>query len=230
MNKKVAVITGASSGLGASVTHRLSNLGYHVCLIGRNEEKIKAVATSLPNEDYSVHLLDVTDYKEVVSVFDTIKNTLGDVSILFNNAGMGTFELLEDIDETNIDKMIDVNLKGTIYCTQQVISSMKKNNEGTIANVISTAGLEGKLNETVYCASKFGVRGFTEGLLAELKDTKIQVFGAYMGGMRTDFWNNILTEDQTKHLMEPDDVADIIVENIKNRDKLNVEQVIIRNH
>lgn len=106
----------------------------------------------------------------------------------------------------------------------------EKNNEGTIANVISTAGLEGKVNETVYCASKFGVRGFTEGLLAELKDTKIQVFGAYMGGMRTDFWNDILTEEQTKHLMDPNDVADIIVNNIKKRDKLNVEQVIIKNH
>jgi len=230
MNNKVAVITGASSGLGASVTQRLSALGYHVCLLGRNEKKIKAVAESLYNEDYSIHLLDVSDNKEVENVFNIIKNTVGDVSILFNNAGMGAFDLLEDIEENDINKMIDVNLKGTIYCTQQIITSMKKNNEGTIANVISTAGLEGKVNETVYCASKFGVRGFTEGLLAELKDTKIQVFGAYMGGMRTDFWNDILTEEQTKHLMDPNDVADIIVNNIKKRDKLNVEQVVIKNH
>lgn len=230
MNKKIAVITGAGSGLGASLTRQLSDLGYHLCLLGRNESKLEVVTHSLSNDDYSIHTLDVSNYKEVKDVFDEIQSTLGDIHLLVNNAGMGAFHLLEDINEKDIDAMIDVNLKGTIYCTQQVISSMKKNNEGVIANIISTAGLEGKINETVYCASKFGAKGFTESLLVELKDTNIQVFGAYMGGMKTEFWDDILTEEQAEHLMDPEDIADIIIGNIKKRNKLNVEKVVIKNH
>src|SRR5699024_8099514 len=111
--------------------------------------------------------------------------------ILINNAGLGVFKLTEHIDNNAIDDMIDINLKGTIYCTQAVLLRMKEKNEGTIVNVISTAGLEGKVNESVYCASKFGVKGFTESLLVELQDSAVKVLAAYMGGMKTPFWDSI---------------------------------------
>jgi uncharacterized protein len=125
--------------------------------------------------------------------------------------------------------MIDINLKGTIFCSQVVLPNMKQRNKGIIANIVSTAGLEGKVNESVYCASKFGVRGFTESLLAELKDTSVKVYAAYMGGMKTEFWDGIYSEEQTANLMEADDVADIIMDNLKPRRNMFVPQVVIKN-
>ncbi len=229
MDKKVVVITGAGSGLGAALARKYTEMGNHVCLIGRTEEKLIRTANSLPTRDYTIYPLDVASKTAVGHVFQKIKEDAGPIDILINNAGLGVFDLAENIDETSVHHMIDINLKGTIFCTQEILADMKESNTGVIANIISTAGLEGKVTESVYCASKFGVRGFTESLLAELQDTDIRVFGAYMGGMKTAFWNGIFDENQITDLMDPEDIADIIMDNLKPKKKLNVDHVVIKN-
>ncbi len=230
VGSKVVAITGAGSGLGASLAVQYNKIGYHVILLGRTLEKLKLVGASFLNENYSIYTLDVSKYKEVNEVFEKIVNIEGDIDILVNNAGVGYFELLENLDVEQMDKMININLKGTIYCTQQVFTAMKKKNQGSIINIISTAGLEGKVNETVYCASKFGVKGFTESILKETKDTNIHIHGIYIGGMGTPFWVGTEQETQSDHLMNPDDVAEIIIANTILRDKLSIPEVIIRNY
>ena len=222
------VITGAGSGLGASLAKKYSELGSHVCLLGRTRTNLERTADTLVNE-YSIYELDVTSKNEVDTVFQSIKNEVGPIDLLINNAGLGVFDLTENIAEESIHQMIDINLKGTIFCTQAVLPDMKSRNKGKIANVISTAGIEGKRTESVYCASKFGVRGFTESLLVELKGSAVQVYAAYMGGMKTAFWDGILSEEESKHMMDPDDVADIIMDNIKSRKNINVTEVVIKN-
>lgn len=228
MDKDVVVITGAGSGLGASLAKKYSEMGAHVCLLGRNEAKLKNVADLLHNE-YSIYQLDVAVKGEVDKVFQAIYEEVGPIDLLINNAGTGSFALAEQIDEKSVHDMIDINLKGTIFCSQVVLPNMKERNKGIIANIVSTAGLEGKVTESVYCASKFGVKGFTESLLAELKDTSVKVYGAYMGGMKTEFWSGIYSEEQTVNLMEADDVADIIIDNLKPRRNMFVPQVVIKN-
>ncbi|WP_438317416.1 SDR family oxidoreductase [Sporosarcina sp. FA9] len=230
MIKKIAVITGAGSGLGASLAKKYSEERYHVCLLGRTEDKLERTAKDLPNEDHSIFLVDVSSKQEVSQVFTKIKENLGTVDVLVNNAGVGVFDLAENLSEEAVHQMIDINLKGTIFCTQEVLSDMKERNSGSILNIVSTAGLEGKMTESVYCASKFGVRGFHESLQVELKETDIHVFGAYMGGMKTEFWDGIFDRAQTAGLMDPEDIADIIYQNAKVRKGLNVEQVVIKNH
>ncbi|PAV28404.1 alcohol dehydrogenase [Virgibacillus profundi] len=228
MNKEHAVITGAGSGLGSSLAQKLSEQGFSISLLGRTKPKLEQIAKNLSSA-YSIYEVDISSYAQVQETFKTIYKDHGQVDILINNAGLGVFKLAEDIDNKAIDDMIDINLKGTIYCTQAVLPRMKEKNEGTIVNVISTAGLEGKVNESVYCASKFGVKGFTESLLVELEDSAIKVLAAYMGGMKTPFWDGIHKEEDIQHLMEPDDVADIILANIKPRRNLNVKEVTIKN-
>lgn len=228
--KKVVVITGAGSGLGASLASKYAEMDYHVCLIGRTEKRLVETANTLSSNHYSIYSLDVSSKDEVAHVFQSIREEIGPIDILINNAGLGFFDLAENITEEAVHKMIDINLKGTIFCTQEVIPEMKERNTGIIANIISTAGLEGKATESVYCASKFGVRGFTESLLVELKETNIRVFGAYMGGMKTEFWDGIYEESEIQHLMKPEDIADIIIHNIEARKNLNVSQVVIKNH
>lgn len=230
MANKIVVITGAGSGLGASLAEKYAEDGYHVCLLGRTEEKLERTAKALPNGDYSIFTVDVSSKREVSHVFKKVKDDLGTVDVLVNNAGVGVFDLAENLSEEAIHQMIDINIKGTIFCTQEVLSDMKDKNSGSIINIVSTAGLEGKMTESVYCASKFGVRGFHESLLVELEETDIHVFGAYMGGMKTEFWDGIFDVSQAEGLMEPEDVADIIYHNAKERKNLNVDQVVIKNH
>lgn len=207
---KIVVITGAGSGLGASLAKKYAKLDYHVCLLGRREEKLKSVASMISN-NVSYYPLDVSSKQQVSQTFRLIEKEIGDIDILVNSAGTGSFHLAEDIIEDNVHSMIDINLKGTIFCTQAVLSEMKKRNSGTIINIISTAGLEGKATESIYCASKFGVRGFTESLILETNQTNIFVCGVYMGGMQTEFWNGIFDETKTSGFMKSDDVADVII-------------------
>lgn len=228
MNQSVVVITGAGSGLGASLAKRYSDAGSHVCLLGRTRAKLERTADGLENS-HTIYEVDVSSKQEVDRVFRTISETLGPVDLLINNAGIGVFDLAENLDESAVHQMIDINLKGTIFCTQAVLPEMKKRDQGMIANIVSTAGLDGKATESVYSASKFGVRGFTESLQLELEESRVRLFAAYMGGMKSEFWDGIYTEEEIANLMDPDDIADIIIANIKTRRNLNVKEVVIKN-
>jgi len=228
MSEDIVVITGAGSGLGASMAKKYSEQGFYVCLLGRNKDKLQKSAELLSGK-YSCYEADVSDQRCVTDVFESIHRDIGPVGILINNAGVGVFDQAENISETDIHQMIDINLKGTIYCSQAVLPYMKELDKGIIVNIISTAGKEGKATESVYCASKFGVRGFTESLYKELQNTSIKTYAAYMGGMKTNFWDSIYTDEETKHLMNPDDVADIIIHDLKPRTRLQVNEVTIKN-
>lgn len=229
-NAKHIVITGAGSGLGASLARKYHSQGHHVTLIGRRSEKLELIANSLGDENYSLYPLDVSAFDEVVKTFEQIVSEVKPIDILINNAGLGFFDLAENLPEDHINQMIDINLKGTIFCTQQVIGDMKERNEGSIINIVSTAGVEGKVTESVYCASKFGIRGFTESIVKELEDTNVHVNAIYMGGMKTPFWDGLMDKEDTGGLMDPDDIADIILANTKIRNNINVKDVIIKNH
>jgi len=228
LKNQVIVITGAGSGLGAALAKKYSEIGAHICLLGRTENKLKDIGRELPN-NYSIHTVDISKLSDVKRVFDSITQTYGQIDLLFNNAGVGSFDLAEELSEEDIHNMIDINLKGTIFCSQEVLKQMKKQNSGTIVNIVSTAGLIGKATESVYCASKFGVKGFTESLVVELTGTPISVFAAYMGGMNTDFWAGIFDQDKTSKMMNPEDIAEIIMDNIKPRKNIAIPEIIIKN-
>ncbi|GAB2497532.1 SDR family NAD(P)-dependent oxidoreductase [Alkalibacterium psychrotolerans] len=230
MDKKHVVITGAGSGLGASLALKYAEMDYHVTLLGRTYSKLRYVADKMTSDNVSLYTIDVSSADEVEKVFNEIREESEQIDVLVNNAGVGVFDDAEKLTTDVIDQMIDINLKGTIFCTQAVLPEMKERNDGTIIQVISTAGLEGKTLESVYCASKYGQRGFTESIIKELNDTDIHVLAAYMGGMKTSFWDDMYSKDEIEHLMDPDDVADIILANVKPRQNLTVPEIVIKNH
>ncbi len=229
-SQKHVVITGAGSGLGASLAHKYNEKGNYVTLIGRTKEKLKQVADKLDNSDYSLYTLDVSAPGDVERIFEQISKEVAPIDTLINNAGLGYFDLAENLSSDEINQMIDINLKGTIFCTQQVLRDMKERDEGSIINVVSTAGVEGKVTESAYVASKFGVRGFTESIVKELEDTNIHVHAVYMGGMNTPFWGEETEDEGETGLMHADDIADIIYANTKIRKNINVSEVVIKNH
>ncbi|MCM3719985.1 SDR family NAD(P)-dependent oxidoreductase [Fictibacillus phosphorivorans] len=223
MNKTV-IITGGGSGLGLALANHYST-NFNVCLIGRTESKLQQAIETLSQTEnrVSYHVCDVADYEQVQSVLHTIfeKET---VHLLINNAGTGIFEPLHLLSKDDIEQMIHTNVYGTIYPSKAVFPHFNKQGFGKVMNIISTAGLRGKVNESVYCATKFAVRGFTESLVKEWEGTGIFPTAVYMGGMDTPFWDETDHIKDRSRLKSPETVAKMIFDQDDNRPEIFIDR------
>ncbi|KZE65599.1 short-chain dehydrogenase [Fictibacillus phosphorivorans] len=225
MLAKTVIITGGGSGLGLALAHQYYK-NFNVCLIGRTETKLEqAIQTfsSSSENTVSYKVCDVTQYDHVQSVFQSIFDN-EEVHLLINNAGMGSFQPLNELSESDIRHMLETNVFGTIYPTKAAYPLFQKQGYGKVMNIISTAGLRGKVNESVYCASKFAVRGFTESLVKEWDGTGIYPTAVYMGGMDTPFWDDSDHISDRSRLKSPATVAEMIVEQDDNRSEIFIDR------
>lgn len=215
-----AVITGGGTGLGRALAHRYAKEGYEIILLGRTERSLSLVRMEIIQQGGQAesYICDVT---EPASVDEAIRQ-LDRVDVLINNAGIGIFGELSSLKEEDIDKMLDTNVKGTILMTQKALPLLEAS-EGRVLNIISTAGLRGKVNESVYCASKFAVRGFTESLQKEWEDRPMSATAVYMGGMNTPFWSDSDHVADPSRLKGPEGVADKIFAEDDRRTEIKVD-------
>lgn len=187
---KTILITGAGTGLGKELALAYAQEGNRIILVGRTRFFLEEVRTMIEKTNGSAisAICDIADSKSVEQLLSHLNET-EKIDQVINNAGVGYFGPLQEIPADQISHMIDTNVKGTIYVTKAILPTFLERNAGKIMNIISTAGLRGKVHETAYCASKFAIRGFTEALVKELANTSICVSGVYMGGMDTPFWD-----------------------------------------
>jgi len=215
---KTILITGGGSGLGLELTKQYCQ-DNQVLIIGRNEQKLKAAIKSIPsfkNIDYFV--CDITSSKDIESLKTHIINKYTTIETLINNAGLGFFGPLVDLTLDELNSMLDINVKGTILMTQHLMPIINSK----IINIISTAGLRGKVNEAAYVASKFAVRGFTESLQKEYENKKV-ITAVYMGGMATPFWNDSTHIKDMSRLKDPSTVAKEIYTKDDGRAKIIID-------
>jgi short-subunit dehydrogenase len=220
---KAVLITGGGSGLGKELALQFAKQGYHIILTGRNKDKLELVRqdiTALGGKS-STYICDIRKSKEIVYLRNDIEKNF-ELEILVNNAGVGFFGSIEEIEDEQITTMLDTNVLGTIFMTKTFLPLLRKQ-ESTIIQVISTAGLRGKVNETVYCASKFAVRGFSESLQKELEDTNVKVVNVYMGGMDTPFWNESDHIADKSRLRSPQEIAEMIVQQYTSTNEIIIE-------
>ncbi|WP_071396555.1 SDR family NAD(P)-dependent oxidoreductase [Bacillus tuaregi] len=194
---KTILITGSGTGLGKELALAYAEKGNRILLVGRTSTRLDEVRQMIVKTKGSARTIscDITNASRVKQMLSDLNET-EKIDQVINNAGVGYFGPLQEIKVGEISSMIDTNVKGTIYVTKAILPSFLERNAGKIMNIISTAGLYGKVHETAYCASKFAIRGFTEALVKELENTSISVTGVYMGGMDTPFWdeNNYITD------------------------------------
>lgn len=205
MNKTI-IITGGSTGLGYS-TAKLLSKSYKVYILSRSEDKLKKAAEEIGCE-YKV--CDVSDWDQVETSINEILNESEYIEALINCAGIWIEGQLGENSAKEISQAIDINTKGTIYPTKAVLQKMLEQNEGFIINVSSSAGLQGRAGHTTYAASKFAVRGFTDSLREDMKETNIRVVGFYPGGMKTEFFAKQGSGKDVSAYMETDEVAGVI--------------------
>ena len=221
---KIMIITGATSGLGKEILKEAINRGYFVCNLARNKEKMADLENEY-KENYKGFVGDVTDAEFVKSSIKEISQ-LGDIYCLINCAEKACFKKATDYVAEDIDMSL-MGLKGMILCSTEVLKVKEENLK--IINIMSTAALKGNKNETVYCSAKWGQRGYTEALKAEYKGTSVKVIGVYPGGMNTGFWDesrDYVSEEKAKSFMNPNDVANVILDNIAY-ENLKVSDIII---
>jgi short-subunit dehydrogenase len=188
-DKPVIIITGASSGIGEATARQFSRAGYCLVLAARRVERLQALADELNKMGVEV-LVVPTDVCRIEDIENLVKSTLdcfGRIDVLFNNAGIGRFNWLEGLAVDDIDNLIRINLIGVIYSTRAVLPHMIERRAGNIINMLSVAGLIGSPTYSIYAASKFGVRGFTEAVRREVSIFGIHVSGIYPGAVDTEF-------------------------------------------
>jgi short-subunit dehydrogenase len=213
---KTIIVTGAGSGLGQELSVQFSQQGFHLLLIGRSSEKLITTKKKIESQGGTADSV-VLDIRNATDVFSKCEELSKSYSIygLVNNAGVGHFGPFVDTSTSQISEMLDTNVLGTILMTQAILPLLQKNGESRIMNIISTAGLRGKVNESVYVASKFAIRGFTESLQKEYEGSQLKINAVYMGGMNTPFWEGSSHVTDTSRFRSPKEVAEIIFEQME---------------
>jgi short-subunit dehydrogenase len=187
---KVVLITGASSGFGMDAARLFAEEGCSVILAARRIDRLQELAASIQSkggEAFAVPV-DVSNREEIEIMVETVLDLYERIDILFNNAGFGRLAWHENMSsERDIDTQLDVNLHGVIQVTHAVLPGMLKRRSGHIINMSSVAGWIAPPTYTIYSASKFGVRGFTDALRREVQPFGIDVSGIYPGPAKTEF-------------------------------------------
>lgn len=199
LQEKVAVIAGATGGIGSAVTAQLAEAGASLVLAGRNSNRLQTLANTYPSA--LVVPTDITDPHQVEALMDKAVSHYGGVDILVNAAGLGVMKQYNKIEPADLSAMLDVNLKGCFYLTQSACQVMKDRRSGHICNIIGILGKHTMTMASAYCASKFGAVGLTKCIAEEVKRLGIKITIFYFGGVDTPFWDNAnLKVDRTKML------------------------------
>ena len=218
--KDVIVITGGSNGLGKALVEYSLNKGLIVCNL--DEENLE-----LDNPDYKCFVGDVSDEDFISTTIDKIAS-IGNIKYLVNNAGEPSFKLPSKYTKSDMDKCFK-GLQGMILTTTRVLQ-VKDEEDLKIVNIMSSAALRGNRQEAVYCATKWGERGYTESLKVAYKGTSVKIVGVYPGGMNTDFYKDsrdYVSLQKQQSFMNPNEVAEIICKNIFSDLNLTVADIII---
>jgi len=218
-----AVITGASSGLGKALASALSKEGYSILMNGRDGEKLKNASKSIKNS-FALQG-DISEKSAREKLFSTAIKKFGKIDMLINNAGILIEGPLDKMDPADTEKVMQTNAIAHMEMCRLFYPHMKKNRKGTIVNIISTTGMVAKENSSVYAASKFAMRGFTDSLRFEANKSNVRVFGVYPGGMRTSLFGS---ERDISKFMDPKDVAKAIVAMINNYENSTGDITIYR--
>lgn len=222
LTHQVCVVTGGAKGIGLATVKALLARGARVASLDLE---------NAPLEDANALSVrcDVTRAAGVQAAVDQVTAELGPVAVWVNNAGLARHRWIPDYTEAEIDLMLDVNLKGTILGSQAALKAMIPQKGGHIINVISTASLRGIPGETVYCAAKWGVRGFTQGLAEEAAPHRIRVTAILPGGVDTAFWTDASTRQApTQLFLKPEHIADGIVRCIEMDDFCVPRELVLR--
>ncbi|HEX8386459.1 MAG TPA: SDR family NAD(P)-dependent oxidoreductase [Rubricoccaceae bacterium] len=219
----VAVVTGASEGIGRAVAAALVAASAEVVGLARSQDRLAAVAADL-GDRFVPAVCDVTDPAAVRAAIDAAAGRYGRLDVLVNNAGLGRFGPVDETADEDWDAQVDTNLSGVFYGTRAAVPHMKRAGQGHIVNVASVAGLVGNSNLSAYNATKYGVRGFSDATMKELRPHGIKVTCVYPGSVATGFGGS----DPSATAIPPEAVAATVLHCLLAPDSTLISEVVMR--
>ncbi|CAH1405124.1 unnamed protein product [Nezara viridula] len=234
-SNRVAVVSGASEGIGEAIVRRLAAEGMKVVALARREEMLKKLEEEMTEKKLYVrgHVCDVSKDDQVQSAFNWIEENVGPVSVLVNNAGVYRVIPVPEMDISTMKTIVDTNLTGLLETTIHGLRSMKKNNidDGHIFNINSILGhrVRGNKGDSVYSATKHAVTVLNETLKAELgeKKSKIRVTSISPGTVRTTMAKDVIARRPGVGFLEPEDVVDSVMFALSSPANVNISEITI---
>ena len=218
IKNKNALVTGAGKGIGKAIALALAKEGVNVILVARTQEEIESVAIKVRSLRVKALAItaDVADINDVNAAVARALSEFGTIDILINNAGIAAFGTFLELEPTDWERIIQVNLMGTYYVTRAVLPNMIAQQSGDIINISSTAGLSGNAITSAYSASKFAVLGLTDSLMQEVRKHNIRVTALTPSTVATDMAKELkLTDGNPETVMQAEDMAELIIAQLK---------------
>jgi len=223
---KTALVTGGTKGIGRAIAESLIKTGARVSITARNEDEIAQAVSQLnaigPGTATG-HVCDVRDYNQVKSVFADLDG----LDILINNAGVGIFASVESMSVEDFRAVLETNVFGVFYCCHEAIPLMKKRGGGYIINISSLAGANPHAEMAAYNASKFGLNGFSEALMQEVRHDGIKVSYIMPGSVNTAFGGDEPSNEKSWQL-QPSDIAQVVMDLLEFPDRTLPSRIEIR--
>ncbi len=226
LTDKIAVVTGAGSGIGEAIATLLHEEGAKVVLAGRNKDKLQNVANQLAQDSVKVVPTDVTNKEEVDELMKIAQQTFGGLDIVINSAGQMLSSKIIDYQVDEWDSMIDVNIKGTLYTAQAALPTMLEQSSGHLINIASISGFEVTKSSTIYSATKAAVHTITQGLEKELAKTGVKVTSISPGMVDTAITAAYNPSDRKK--LDPQDIAEAVLYALTQPKHVNVNEITVR--
>ncbi|GCA30695.1 TPA: SDR family oxidoreductase [Staphylococcus aureus] len=226
LTDKIAVVTGAGSGIGEAIATLLHEEGAKVVLAGRNKDKLQNVANQLAQDSVKVVPTDVTNKEEVDELMKIAQQTFGGLDIVINSAGQMLSSKITDYQVDEWDSMVDVNIKGTLYTAQAALPTMLEQSSGHLINIASISGFEVTKSSTIYSATKAAVHTITQGLEKELAKTGVKVTSISPGMVDTAITAAYNPSDRKK--LDPQDIAEAVLYALTQPKHVNVNEITVR--
>jgi NAD(P)-dependent dehydrogenase (short-subunit alcohol dehydrogenase family) len=207
------LVTGGNRGIGRAIALRFAREGAQICILARDSDALDKVVGEIEAAGGSAIAAqaNLRDHGSIeAGVYRAVDFFEGEMDVLVNNAGIFDVKSFEDTDLTLWSRMIEVNLTGPFVVLQEALPALKESPKGHIFNVSSTAGKQGYAGSTAYCASKYGLRGFSDALREELRDDKVRVSTVYPDLTDTEIFNGVDGDWDRSTMNKPEDVAEII--------------------
>ena len=228
VNGKVAVVTGASRGIGLAIARTLGRMGAKVAICARDAERLAAAARELEGSSMSMLAIpaDITRPQDISALAQKTEQALGPIEILVNNAGIGHFGPFQQASEANWDAVLDTNLKAVFQLSRLVAPGMIERRSGHIINIASLAGKNAFAGGAIYCASKWGLLGLTQCMAEDLRAYGIRVSAICPGSVMTEF-SQPGKKDAAK-MLQPEDVAHAVEMILTQAPQSFISEVLLR--
>jgi len=227
---KVAIVTGASRGIGKAISLALARGGVKVALGARTEADLDAVKAEIEIMDEKAHVVptDVTSEPALKNLVQKTVDHFGRLDILVNNAGIGMAASLAETSTEDWDRTMAVNARGPFILCREVIGAMKQVGGGFIINIASVVGIKGYVNQGAYTASKHALMGMTKVLAQEVKNDNIRVHAICPGGVDTGMITNTRPDLDPSDLIAPEEIADIVMFLLTRKGNAVIDDVHVR--